>query len=215
MLVRKKSTRVVHYGKGINDVDYKVTVHEELLPHPDGSRNQILVWKCPAYSKWVDLLKRVYCSKYHTKQPTYKGCTMEDGWHSLTEFKCWYDNNLVVGHGSHLDKDFLVVGNKHYSPDTCVLIPNLVNNFINTGANILKLDSTLPIGVSTTSKEGIYRSRCSDPFKRYPAEISRHSCPDEAHLAWKERKHQYACELADSEYCNDVRLAEALRTRFF
>lgn len=202
-----------YHGVGINDVDYKVTVHEE-LPAIGGKRQQRMVWKCPVYTKWVDVLKRVYSPKFHSKYPTYKCCTLQESWHKLSAFKVWFDKKEVVGKGLHLDKDFLFEGNKHYSENTCILIPSIVNNFIGTGAHSRKIDVNLPIGVSPTQQEGVYRARCSDPFKRYPAEIGRFSCVEDAHLAWKQKKHQYACELANSEYVIDERLKEALISRF-
>lgn len=205
--------RITYYGVGINDVDYKVTIHEE-LPKVGGKRQQRVVWKCPVYTKWVDLLKRVYSEKFHKKYPTYVNCTMTEDWHKLSAFKLWFDQQEVVGEGFHLDKDFLYEGNKHYSPKTCILIPSIINAFIGTGANSMKLDKNLPLGVSNTLQEGVYRARCSDPFKRYPAEIGRYCCVGEAHTAWRRKKHEYACELANSKYCTDLRLKEVLLTRF-
>ena len=70
------------------------------------------------------------------------------------------------------------------------------------------------IGVSWNKSAGKYQAECSNPFICKSEYLGIFTDELEAHLTWKARKHELACMLADSEYCNDPRLAEALRTRY-
>lgn len=81
--------------------------------------------KVKAYIAWGNLLKRVYCPKYQAKHPTYIGCKVCPEWLHYIEFKKWFDKYHVEGYA--LDKDILVEGNKTYSPETCVYIPQEIN----------------------------------------------------------------------------------------
>jgi len=111
--------------------------------------------------------------------------------------------------GNELDKDIIVVGNKVYSPDTCA--------FISQATNIFTIDSSAargkwPIGVSFNSRDGKFQAQCGNPITKKRESIGYFSCPDKAHLAWKKRKHELACQLADMQ--SDIRVAEALRLRY-
>lgn len=44
----------------------------------------------------------------------------------------------------HLDKDILVAGNKIYSPETCLFVPNRINSLLIRGVKT----GPLPLGVS-------------------------------------------------------------------
>lgn len=48
-------TRLV-YGVGVNDTDYVVQIKENFIDLNDKVR-QKLVWICPFYQTWVDMLK--------------------------------------------------------------------------------------------------------------------------------------------------------------
>lgn len=202
--------RKLIYGVGTNDADYKVTIHKE-FPKVDNKRVQKMTYKCPIYRIWYDMLKRCYCSKYKIKEPTYKDCTTSEEWLSFMNFRAWVLQQ--DWEGKSLDKDILLVGNKLYSAETCAFVSNEVNNFVNTGLHRTSSDG-LPIGVSKTQQEGVYRARCSDPFKRRPAELGRFTDIQEAHKAWLTVKYKYACELADSVFVTDDKVAEALIQRY-
>lgn len=111
--------------------------------------------------------------------------------------------------GKDLDKDILVLGNKTYSPDTCVFVEDKVNRFI---VSDFKPAKDLPLGVSMERTRLL--ARCSNPFTGKTERVGYHKTPEEAHLAWKARKHELACQLADSEYVTDDRVREALRNRY-
>lgn len=80
--------------------------------------------KTPWYISLTGLAKRVY-------SPAYKGCSMAEEWHTASNFKEWFDEHYIEGY--ELDKDILIPGNKHYSPETCVFVPKQVNTFLKRG----------------------------------------------------------------------------------
>lgn len=84
-----------------------------------------------AYDRWRNMLKRCYDPEYHDIKPTYKNCTVCDEWHNFQNFAEWFEGNYPKdGELYHLDKDFLVEGNKLYSPEMCAFITPFKNNEI-------------------------------------------------------------------------------------
>ena len=104
----RKSGKLV-WGVGINDADYSV------CPRVDG-----IHINCIYYQTWQSMLERCYSSKYQAKHPTYKSCTVCEEWLHFSNFRSW-----MVGQnhkGKFLDKDILELGNKIYSPETCIFV---------------------------------------------------------------------------------------------
>lgn len=84
--------------------------------------------KTKAYNLWISIFKRSYSDVYHEKYPTYKNVTVCEEWKCFQNFAKWfYENYKPHMEGWHLDKDILVKGNKLYSPETCIFIPNELN----------------------------------------------------------------------------------------
>ena len=108
-----------------------------------------------AYTCWKNMLMRCYDPYYINKYPTYKDCIVAKEWHSFQVFCDWYYKNYyeINGECMHLDKDILVKGNKVYSPENCVFVPNNINQLF------VKTDSRrgdTPIGVSKDKRRGTY-----------------------------------------------------------
>ena len=82
------------------------------------------------YNTWSHMLQRCYYEKFHEKYPTYKDCKADENWLNFQNFGEWFDNNYyeVDNEKMCLDKDILVKHNKIYSPDTCVFVPETINN---------------------------------------------------------------------------------------
>lgn len=90
------------------------------------------------YKTWYGMIRRCYDPKYQKRQPTYIGCEVSEEFHNFQNFGEWFDNNYytVEGERMHLDKDILVKHNKIYSPETCVFVPQRINNlFIKNNKN--------------------------------------------------------------------------------
>lgn len=181
-------------GIGVNDAEYPVN------PRVKDGRST-----CPYYAVWSGMLKRCYSEKYKLKRPTYSGCYVYEKWLTFSNFKAWME--LQDWRGKELDKDILVKGNKVYSPETCCFVTKTVNSFVTDSA---ARRGDLPIGV--TEFHGKYRSECCDPFKKSVRFLGQFNTPIQAHEAWRKRKHELACQLADLQ--TDQRVAEALRTRY-
>lgn len=192
-------------GVGINDAGYPINKKECI----NGKRK--VSWACPYYARWCNMLVRCYSESYQNKYPTYKGCSVCEKWLLFSNFKAWMEKQDWVG--KHLDKDFISKGNKIYSPDTCVFVDKLVNTFL---IDYEASKGVLPLGVSPKeySRSKPFRAECSDPFKLRRHYIGYFTTPEEAHLAWKTRKHQYAVELANSEHVTDERVRQVLLTKF-
>lgn len=195
------NTSKIAQGIGINDAEYQVCKNLKI----DGKIKR--VWVCPIYAAWKGMLERCYSRKVHERKPTYQGCSVSVEWHRFSDFSRWMLSQ--DWEGNCLDKDILVAGNKIYSPEACVLISKELNNFL-TDRTSLRGD--FPIGVSWHSTANKFVATCSNPFSGANEHLGLFLCPDEAHKAWKKRKHQIACIYADMQ--KDSRAALALRARF-
>jgi hypothetical protein len=108
-----------------------------------------------------------------------------------------------------LDKDILAEGNKIYSPKTSVFVDGSVNKFINdSGASRGKY----MIGVARRKETHSFAAMCHNGFTGKLENIGYFKTEIDAHNAWKKRKHELACQLADLQ--TDQRVADALRVRY-
>ena len=98
------------------------------------------------YKIWQDMLKRCYSSYYMNKYPTYKDCYVCEEWHNFQNFAKWLDENYyeVKDEKMCLDKDILFKRNKIYSPETCIFVPERINNLF---VNRHRERGNLPLGV--------------------------------------------------------------------
>ena len=187
------------YGVGVNDANYVVA------PSVAGKRTV-----CPYYQTWKNMLQRCYSPKFHLLQHTYMSCVVCDEWLLFSNFKKWMEAQDWVG--KQLDKDILFEGNKEYSPEACVFVSRVVNMFL---VNCSNPTGKYMVGVTVAKRSGKFNAigrewRSSGRNKTiylggFESEL-------EAHLAWKQYKHDLAIQLADEQ--TDERIAEALRTRF-
>lgn len=109
------------------------------------------------YKTWHSMIQRCYDEKFHEKYPTYIGCTVDKHWLNYQNFAKWYEENYyeIEGEIMNLDKDILVKHNKIYSPDTCIFVPQAINNLF------VKCDKSrgeYSIGVNPHGNK--YRVRC-------------------------------------------------------
>ena len=201
MQVKKKV-----YGVGINDANYVVQV-KETIGYVNGKRKQKLVWECPYYRVWKDMLKRCYSNKYQERYPTYIGCTVADEWLTFSVFKSWMEKQ--DWEGMQLDKDLLFSGNKVYSAETCVFVTRVVNSFMSESGSAR---GEWLIGVCWDKAANKLISRCSNPFTNKNEYLGLFDCELEAHQAWRKRKLELAYLLAEEQ--TDERVAKALIDRY-
>lgn len=189
-------TKKLVFGIGLNDVDYHV--------YSKVNGKTVI---CHYYATWKHMLERCYCKKYLSKKPTYEGCEVCDEWLRLSIFKKWMETQ--DWEGKQLDKDLLLKGNKVYSPETCIFVEKSLNSFLTE--NNAKRGGSL-IGVSRAGYINKFRAQCGDYFGGGKSYLGVFDSEIEAHAAWKKRKHEIACQLADLQ--TDERVAKALRERY-
>lgn len=149
------------------------------------------------YSAWKRMLQRCYSEKYHETHPTYKECEVCDEWLSFQAFAEWYDiNTKNITKPFHLDKDLKVANNKIYSPDTCMIIPQKVNQFLNDKKGSR---GKFMIGVSFCKTYQKFRSQCMDSYSGKHTNIGLFDSEILAHEAWRDFKSMVAGNLASEQ----------------
>ena len=194
------------YGVGVNDLGYRTRVYEE-LPKNEGKRVQKPVFICKYYTAWKRMLERCYSNKYLESRPSYIDASVCNEWLSATAFKKWMEKQ--DWQGKSLDKDIIVPGSRLYSPETCAFVLATTNTFV------LARDASrgdYPIGVYLCKRTGKYHAQCRNHFTGKNESLGYYSTPEEAHEAWRKRKHELAQLVAATE--SDMRVVEALKKRY-
>jgi hypothetical protein len=161
--------------------------------------------KCKAYTAWNSMLERCYSSIYQERHPTYICCTVCDEWLEFQVFADWHEENHPKdGNSYHLDKDLKIIGNKVYSPSTCLFVSSAVNKFtIDRGAS----RGEYLIGVRWHKQGEKFHSRCCNPFTKKQENLGLFTNELSAHLAWRSKKSELAYELAITQGNPEVRRA--------
>lgn len=144
-------------GYGTNDSDY-------LTQYPSLSGTNLM---CLYYQAYCDMFKRVY----NGKRVWYIGCSVSSEWRLFSEFRQFLINNNYQK-GMVVDKDIKIVGNRVYSPDHCLIIPQELNKFFNnsisscgdhpTGVHFDKLSNFFIARVCFNGRHTIGRYPTSD-----------------------------------------------------
>lgn len=142
-----------------------------------------------SYNVWQHLIKRCYSK--NIKRP-YKGCIVCDEWKLYSNFKKFYDDNCK-NDSFHLDKDILVQGNKIYSPNTCLFVPEEINDSIKSEWSDNK---SLPLG-ATMTRYGKYRARCIINKGKKQTHLGVFDTEKEAFSIYKEYKLSRIKEMAE------------------
>jgi hypothetical protein len=184
-----------------NDADYSVR------PTSKG----VTLWVCPYYSLWFAMKNRVKGRALHKNRPTYINCTVDEDWKIFSKFK---QDVIEMGwkEGLVLDKDILILNNKHYGKSTVAFVPPALNSFLTHE----RKDNTSGIsGVDyRTPKKGksYWTARIKNPITGKRDSIWKGQCKYEGGLVYYTKKHEFALWWADQ--IEDVRIKEALSTRF-
>ena len=194
------------YGVGTNDLGYRTQVNEEITKN-GGKRIQKTVFKCKYYATWKSMLTRCYSKKYLESYPSYNGTSVCSEWLYATAFKKWMEEQ--DWQGKCLDKDIIVPKSKLYSPETCAFVLNATNSFV-IASDASRGD--YPTGVNLCKRTGKYRAQCGNPFTGKQENLGYFLTPEEAHEAWRKRKHELAQLVAATE--SDPRVVEALKKRY-
>lgn len=154
--------------------------------------------KC--YKTWHNMLRRCYDPKSHKKEPTYINCEVCKEWYNLQDFGNWFMDNYyeIECERMALDKDILCKGNKIYSPDNCIFVPERINTlFIKRD----KLRGDYPIGVNYHKRDKKFQASCHIyDFKENKSKLTYlgyYNTPTEAFNTYKRFKENNIKEVAD------------------
>ena len=187
------------YGVGVNDADYKVG-------------------GCPFYNTWVEMLRRCLSVREKARHKTYREAISCEEWLTFSKFKAWME--MQPWQGNDLDKDILVVGNKMYSPETCVFVPSYINTLLVKGDAIR---GNWPLGVSllkdqlSLGRKKVFRASIKD--KRGASiqkNLGHFETSAEAHKAWQLAKYDVMSRRLDEyslDECFNPVVASAIKTR--
>ena len=163
----------------------------------------------PIYFTWYRMSERTTDPESLVKNPTYKGTWVCEEWKYFSNFLNWC---LANGHrkGLQLDKDILDIGNKCYSPDTCVFVSHALNQLLTFKQSS---NSGLPIGVG-------YREFCGRGYKLENPYIVQfkingklkyfdsYATPEEAGLAYGREKSNHIIDKANNLTEDDCSLVQ-------
>ena len=197
--------KLIH-GVGVNDLPYSVHVMEYVTKN-GGKRIRKSVFRCKYYAAWASMLQRCYSKKLLESYPTYIGTSVCSEWLYAAEFCKWME--LQDWHSKCLDKDIVVPRSKLYSPETCAFVLEATNKFV------IACDASrgkYPIGVYLYKRTGKYCAQCKNPFSGKNEHLGYFSTPEDAHEAWRQRKHKLAQLVAATEA--DPRVVQALKKRY-
>ena len=155
------------------------------------------------YRYWFNMIQRCYSEKELNRNKTYENVTVCEEWHNFQNFAKWFDDNYyeVDGERMNLDKDILIKGNKIYSPETCVFVPQRINVIFTKRQNGR---GSLPIGVRYMNKK--FQARCNVKYKNEKSKSVNLGTYDnvyEAFNEYKKFKEKYIKEVAD-EYKSKI-----------
>lgn len=118
MVSTRKSTRGKVFGFGVFDAEF-----------PKGAIIDGKWVLHRAYNIWSLMIRRCYESKTEVSKRAYSECVVDNEWMTFSNFLSFWKENNKIKDGSNLDKDLLFYGNKIYSKDRCVFIPQGLNKF--------------------------------------------------------------------------------------
>lgn len=129
------------------------------------------------YIVWGNMLCRCYYEKNRHLHSSYEGCEVCNEWLNLQNFAEWYYDNIYdAGDGGrlHIDKDILFKGNKIYSPENCIMVPQRINMIFMTKAK--KKDADLPNTIRRCKKgfKSSYNGKALGVFKTLEEAIEAH-----------------------------------------
>ena len=198
-------TRYVNFQKGQCKNPYFPSVYEHGYLGVDKEGNvpkvsefkdgkNVHTWE---YNKWMHMLQRCFDNKLKAENPTYKDVTCYNRWlcyaNFLEDFEILkQEYNWNKDEKLNLDKDILHKGNKIYSLENCILVPQWINKLF------IKRDNDrgeYPIGVSYGKQNKKYQARCNVNGKLIS--LGYYNTIEEAFNAYKQAKEQEIKRVAD------------------
>lgn len=142
---------------------------------------------------WYNMMQRCYSDDVHKNRPTYKNCKVSENFKDFNYFINWCEHQVGFNDENfELDKDILFRGNKLYSENTCVFVPQEVNTFF-TRLGVKR--GILPVGVDFHKNLGKFRARMNKGKQKI--HIGYFSTVESAFDAYCIEKENYARILAN------------------
>lgn len=154
------------------------------------------------------MLGRCYTEDYGN---TYKDAKVCEEWFNYQTFAEWFYSEWKGNPDVALDKDLLYKGNKIYSPETCSLVPNDLNNF-SCKAKAIRGD--LPIGVILHDRENITKYAAVIYKFNNIVYLGWYDTQEDAFNKYKVEKELHAKVLADKYYQEGL-ITEDLRNSLY
>jgi len=178
--------------KYINDSIYQM--REEI----DG-----ITYLCPLYSTWAGLKDRT-----NKKVEGYEDCSICEDWRRYSNFRAWMVEQ--DWEDQEIDKDILIPGNRHYSPDTCAFVSRRMNNLFKT---VHGSTSDLPMGVHYDNEPRRRNKPYGVRLVRFNERIrlGRYATVEEAYSVYLNAKADYIYDVAVLE--RDTRILPAIVAR--
>ena len=145
------------------------------------------------YAMWQKMIARCYYDKAQEKQPTYRGCQVEEYLLSFQNFcEFYHENKWIDELQLSPDKDILCheIDNKIYSRDTILFVDHNINKLFTRRQNH---HGEYPIGVSKYRNK--YKVVCNDNCK--PIYLGLYETIDEAFNVYKKYKEDLIKRTAD------------------
>lgn len=144
---------------------------------------------------WYNMLERCYDPKYQEKYPTYKDCIVEEYLLNFQHMCEWLEENYyeIPSEVMCLDKDILCKGNKVYSRETCIFVPERINSLFVKNDNDR---GDCPIGVDPTLS-GSYQARCNNGYGKQ-IYLGSYLTKEEAFRVYKQYKEKLIKKTIDS-----------------
>lgn len=157
-----------------------------------------------SFITWDNMLRRCYDPYELNKQPTYIDCYVCELWHCYQNFAKWYEKKYyqIDNEVMCLDKDILIRDNKIYSPETCIFVPQKINNLLTKRQNdrgkylIGVKEGTKGRYIALLNKGDRYEKPKRVHLGIFDTEI-------DAFLKYKEEKEKLIKHIAD-QYKNDI-----------
>ena len=149
-----------------------------------------------AYTTWTNMIKRCYDPYEINRHLTYIDSYVCDEWLCFQNFAKWFYKNYyeIPNERMCVDKDILIKGNKIYSPETCLIVPNRINVLF------IKCDKSrgkYPIGVCFYKNKFMCQCRIYENNKQKQKYLGLYNTLEEAFCAYKKFKESYIKQVAD------------------
>lgn len=144
-----------------------------------------------AYDAWRQMFKRCYGE---AQESAYSGCEVCVEWYDYQTFAKWFTAHYWedAQYRMQVDKDWLVSGNKVYSPDRCEIVPSIINACLLRQKKTKYYTNALNIDYTASGKYSPILSKYGRPVY-----LGLFDTIDEATAVYKAEKVSYVRELAN------------------